>query len=142
MPANWEQVEELTVVSDCNNTSLSTGTYYCIGSALNTPSESAWFLQVLKQSDTNITQIAYRYRDNEIYERHYNTVGETGWKSWTPILSDTGWKTLTLATNWGNLGGEYFNAQYRRINKQVFLRGIVKNNTDNDYVVGTLPARI
>lgn len=56
-------------------------------------------------------------------------------------LSDTGWTDLTLNTNWANLGGNYPNAQYKKIRNQVFLRGLVKNTTNNtNLVIATLPS--
>lgn len=130
----------LTTVSNCNDTTLKTGFYYLTGSATNVPFSSAWFLQVMKQSDTNITQILYRYRDNEIYERHYNTIEGTSWKDWKPVLSDTGWKDLSLATNWKRHSNDYNKAQYRKINNIVYLRGTIRNDTDSSATIGTLPA--
>ena len=58
-----------------------------------------------------------------------------------PVLSDTGWTDLTLNTNWANLGGDYPNAQYKKIGNQVFLRGLVKNTTNNTtLLIATLPS--
>ena len=46
-------------------------------------------------------------------------------------IADTGWVNLTLSNGWENLGGNYPPAQYRKIGKQVFLRGLIKNNSSN-----------
>lgn len=46
-------------------------------------------------------------------------------------ITDTGWVNLTLSNGWENLGGNYPPAQYRKIGKQVFLRGLIKNNSSN-----------
>lgn len=74
------------MISDCNDRSLKTGFYYCDGRSVHTPYDgSAGFLLVMKQDDTNITQIYFRYRDNQIWERHYNTVSSTSWKAWVQL---------------------------------------------------------
>ena len=55
-------------------------------------------------------------------------------------IEDTGWQTLTLNTQWNNLGGNYMIAQYRKIGNHVFLRGLVKNDTSNTSItIATLP---
>ena len=75
----------LTILTDLNDTSLQTGFYYANNSTLNIPYESNWFVQVFRRTAANITQILYRYRDNIIFVRHYNTVNPEGWKDWEQI---------------------------------------------------------
>lgn len=54
-------------------------------------------------------------------------------------IADTGWVNLTLSNGWENLGGKYPTAQYRKIGKQVFLRGLIINNSSTPEVLLTLP---
>ena len=44
--------------------------------------------------------------------------------------NDTGWIDLPLKNNWAALGGNYANPQYRKINNQVFIRGLINNGTN------------
>lgn len=85
----------LTTIVDCNDTTLSSGFYYAGSSTLNIPTASAWFLQVMKKADNNIIQVAYRYRDNEIYTRHYNIVEPIGWKEWVQLDVDNSYEITT-----------------------------------------------
>lgn len=71
--------------SNLNDRNLKTGIYYATGSAIGMPMATAGFLLVLKRDNTNITQIFFRYRDCQIWERHYNTVSSTGWKAWKQL---------------------------------------------------------
>ena len=83
----------ITEISNCNDTSLPTGIYYCTGSTDNAPYTSAWFLQVMKRTFNDgtfvITQVAYRYRDNEIWMRQYNAISSEGWKAWYKRPNET-----------------------------------------------------
>ena len=82
------EIQNLKIVSDCNDTNLNTGIYYAVGDTKNCPYYSAWFIQVIKQTDTVITQVAYRYRDNEIWIRNYNTINTESWKDWKPLFTE------------------------------------------------------
>lgn len=139
----WNKIKEtipddyisnnLDTILDCNNTTLESGFYYCVGETANAPfNNSAWFLQVMKELVEGklliITQVAYRYRDNEIWIRQYNDVSSTGWKEWSQVypsgIIESGsnsngnyikyadgtmecYKSMTvttsLETKWGNL---------------------------------------
>ena len=44
--------------------------------------------------------------------------------------NDTGWIDLPLKNNWAALGGNYATPQYRKINNQVFIRGLINNGTN------------
>jgi hypothetical protein len=57
-------------------------------------------------------------------------------------IADTGWVNFTLSNGWENLGGNYPPAQYRKIGKQVFLRGLIKNNSSNTTVLLNLNSSI
>lgn len=57
-------------------------------------------------------------------------------------IADTGWVNLTLSNGWENLGGNYPPAQYRKIGKQVFLRGLIKNNSSNTTMLLNLDSSI
>ena len=77
---------KLEILSDLNKTDLVTGLFYADGNTANAPHPSAWFiLHMNREGAETITQIAYRYRDNEIYERQYNTISGTGWKAWEQL---------------------------------------------------------
>lgn len=83
-------IKHLPEIADCNDTNLETGFYYCTGNTNNTPHNSAWFLEVKRKEfddgDLVITQTAYRYRDNEMWIRHYNSLEPAGWKEWSPLV--------------------------------------------------------
>ena len=49
-------------------------------------------------------------------------------------LNDTGWESLTLLNSWSNYGSGFNNAQYRKIGKQVFLRGLIRNGTQGSVI--------
>ena len=139
---NQLEIENLRLILDCNDTRLRTGFFRCNSSTLNTPLESAWILQNLKISDTAITQILYRYRDNEIYERHYNTVNTTGWKDWIPVATCK--KAIAISSfqnGWTNYGTGYEPAKYKVIGNLIQLQGLIKNGT-TDKAAFTLPAAI
>ncbi len=130
----------LTLLTDCNDTSLATGIYRCNGDTLNTPFSSSWTLVVLKIASTSITHVIRRYRDNEMYIRHYNTVTETSWKDWVLIPADFGIKSVTSFSNsWVNYGGNYEDAKYKKIGKVVYLQGLIKNGTSGKTAF-TLPS--
>lgn len=125
------EIENLKVISDCNDISLKTGFYYCDGNTLNIPSDSAWFLQVMRKvfddGDTDvITQIAYRYRNNEIWIRQYNSVSSTSWKDWVPVNQDSGWIIATLTSSFKPYNNNNSNTPiYRKVGKTVEIKGIV-----------------
>ena len=122
-------IKHLPEIADCNDTNLETGFYYCTGSTNNTPHNSAWFLEVKRKEfndgDLVITQTAYRYRDNEMWIRHYNSLEPAGWKDWSPLVvgqnTSDGQKgcikfangtmfcygrtyiTVTIGNTWGNI---------------------------------------
>ena len=130
----------LSLLTDCNDTSLATGIYRCDGDTLNTPFSSSWTLVVLKIGSTSITQVLRRYRDNEMYIRHYNTVTETSWKDWALIPVDFGIKSVTSFSNsWVNYGGTYESAKYKKVGKTVQLQGLIKNGTSGKTAF-TLPS--
>ena len=130
----------LTLLTDCNDTSLPSGFYRCNAETLNVPFASSWTLEVLKIGSTAITQVLKRYRDNEIYIRHYNTVTETSWKDWALIPADFGIKSVTSFSNsWENYGGNYESAKYKKVGKTVQLQGLIKNGTSGKTAF-TLPS--
>ena len=57
-------------------------------------------------------------------------------------IADTGWVNLTLSNGWKNLGEQYPPAQYRKIGKQVFLRGLIQNNSSNTTMLLNLDSSI
>ena len=55
-------------------------------------------------------------------------------------IDETEWTNLDLNTDWENLGGSYFTAQYKRINNQIYLRGLIKNpNNNTNKIILVLP---
>ena len=58
-------------------------------------------------------------------------------------IEGTEWTDLELNTDWRNLGGNYYNAQYKKVNNQIYLRGLIKNSNNNtNKTVLTLPEGI
>lgn len=88
IPEGWESLEAYEHITDCNDTSLEPGCYYGNSETTNIPYSSIWFINVMKRND-NIVQIAYRYRDAQVYMREYNGVGgTTDWKPWKNLVSE------------------------------------------------------
>lgn len=60
--------------------------------------------------------------------------------AWTAL--DSGWVALPLSNGWVNFGGGiYSDAQYRKLNGVVFVKGLVKSGTTSAGItLGTLPA--
>lgn len=53
------------------------------------------------------------------------------------------WTDLELNTDWENLSNDYFSVQYKRINNQIFLRGMVRNdNNATNTLIMILPEEI
>lgn len=82
---NQLNIKNLQKIEDCDDVTLDTGIYYCDANALGAPSDSKWFIVVYKWTEIEITQIAYRYRESEVYVRNYNTLETDGWKEWKRI---------------------------------------------------------
>lgn len=58
-------------------------------------------------------------------------------------IEGTEWTDLDLNTDWENLSDDYFPAQYKKINNQIHLRGMIKNpNNNTNKSILTLPAGI
>ena len=58
-------------------------------------------------------------------------------------INETEWRDLELNTDWVNLGNNYYKAQYKKINNQIYLRGLIKNpNNNTNKTVLTLPEGI
>lgn len=76
----------LKVITDLNDKTIPTGFYYATSSTKNAPYASGWFVQIYKRDEKNITQILYRYRDNIVFIRQYNTVNSEGWKDWETLI--------------------------------------------------------
>lgn len=124
------EINNFSVIDDLNDTSLKTGFYYCMGGATGAPHSSAWTIQVMRKvaddGDLVITQIAYRYRENEIQIRQYNSISPAGWKDWTIVNSDSGWTTATLTSSFKPYSDNSSSTpEYRKIGKMVEIRGIV-----------------
>lgn len=85
---------------------------------------------------------SYTYRRAGLMGRALDTGTEyihngTGW---VKVLEDTGWITLPLTGSWLNFGTPYRDAQYRRVNGEVMLRGNIKSgNTGAVNPIATLP---
>lgn len=56
------------------------------------------------------------------------------------LIVDTGWIDLELVNSWKNLEGDYPILQYRKINDQVFIKGVVLSGTRN--IIAKLPNEI
>lgn len=55
------------------------------------------------------------------------------------VVSDSGWVAITL-NGWTNEGGSYQNAEARKIDKTVYVEGLIRNGNPNiGQTIGTLP---
>lgn len=58
-------------------------------------------------------------------------------------IEGTEWTDLDLNTDWENLSSDYFPAQYKKVNNQIHLRGMIKNpNNNTNKSILTLPEGI
>ena len=74
--------------------------------------------------------------DASYYQRCYHS---ESWGDWNEInLFDSGWLDLTLSGNVIAFNDEQ-KPRYRRIGKEVFITGVVKNISANETLIGTLP---
>lgn len=115
-------------------------------SYLNCPfSTGSGTLEVIAAGDTGqLHQIATFCSKNQMsrYERFFYT---NAWGSWFETVYDSGWKTPTLSSDFVLYATDSNSAvKYRRINKMVEVRGVVKptssigGSTDN-YTIFELP---
>jgi hypothetical protein len=65
--------------------------------------------------------------------------GTTAWTSLSYRLEDTGWQTPTLINSWEHYSAGTYPFRYRRLNKVVYLVGLVRNGTINTNIA-VLPA--
>ena len=87
------EIHQVRILTDVNDLELKTGFYDTNAATTNIPvNGSTGLLQVLRPNNgLNVTQIWYRYRDNQVYVRHYNAINtpsdgsaiETGIRKWT-----------------------------------------------------------
>lgn len=52
--------------------------------------------------------------------------------AWVPVLGSplpSAWANMTLQNGWGNIGGGWALAQYRKIGDIVYLRGLISRST-------------
>lgn len=81
-----EELEKVEgeLISDFNN-ATDRGYYYGNSNTANAPGSSGWLLQVIDNSTNQyVTQIAYRFRNNEVWVRHYNRIDSEATESWKP----------------------------------------------------------
>lgn len=50
------------------------------------------------------------------------------------------WINVSFNTGWGNYGGGYNNAQYKKVGDLVFLRGLVARSSGTETKIFTLPS--
>jgi len=87
-------------------------------------------VQTLFLSAGNIRQVCYGHGSLDIYQRYCAAGTWSGWvqTQWTP---DANWIVVTAFQNgWGNYGGQFPGARYRKLaNGMVVMSGLL-NNTD------------
>ena len=99
---------------------------YSVATAASLPATGNWLGRYLTAQDTTIPYVC--------------TALPSTWVQ-AHLLADTGWTAATLQNSWANFGGTYGSAAYRRLNGQVFLRGVVKDGSiTSGTAVLTLPA--
>ena len=142
------EINNLLNIENLNDTSLKTGFYYCMGGAVGAPFSSAWTVHVMRKlvedGDLVITQVAYRYRDNEIWIRNYNSLSPAGWKEWSSIVQDSGWTTASLKSTFTSYNNKSENLpRYRKVGKTVEIQGVITPNSDlienTEYTIFNLP---
>lgn len=110
----------------------------------NTPNNSLYYVQTFfyadKTTEANRTQYAVPYKKTDgIYYRFYFN---GSWSDWMSPLTDTGWTKLTLNTGWFTYTSEYPYdiASYRKVDKVVYLRGMLGSTAEAGSSIATLPA--
>lgn len=149
---SWQSglpLSPITTVTDCNLMTTA-GLYWAqSGTATKQPTGGgSWHIWVYQAQDNPqiVTQVAVRATTSaassavNMYQRNGNAGTYT---PWIPVLSDTGWKTLPLASGYQAYSGN--TPQYRVLNGVVYYRGQVAPTSGNFIVqsvaiVAALPA--
>ena len=123
-----EELEKVEgeLISDFNN-ATERGYYYGNSNTANTPGSSNWFLQVIDNSANQyVTQIAYRFRNNEVWVRHYNKVDSEETLSWKP---------------WVMISNNYYTAE-KRVGTWIDNKPIYRKVIDLGIIGNTNPKEI
>ena len=123
---------------------LDCGFYYCVGVAIDEGQTSkAGFVTVkIGREEKSVKHIYFMpYNSSQIFlKRYYNSWGE--WERVNDLLSDTGWKDLTLK-NGVEPYDDFGRPRYRIFRQgdvtQVSIKGAVVNLTENKTVIAELP---
>jgi hypothetical protein len=147
---HWSRSKQISENENLNDYT-EPGMYYCPGNAIattlsNCPVSSAFALLVEKNNayDSGVKQTLTVYNNAVTYMRtfYYNndTLYTSGWGS---IYEETGWINITFPSGFAHYS-DGRKAQYRRIGKEVFMRGAIKNtsaftpSSDTSSVIGTI----
>ena len=117
------------------NSLTATGTYFQsqnneAATARNYPIGQAGILQVVSNGGNMVWQTYVPHGD--LGATVYRRVSYLGiWYPWKlhKEWTDTGWTPITLENGWVNYGGSYANAQYRVLNRVIYVVGLIKNGT-------------
>ncbi len=137
------KTKELTENTDLFD--LSVGRYYVPSAAVSatlsnkpTTSNATAYIEVLPGGNSG--QLIMRYMPCASSASYYQIAYYSGaWDSWKAVnLYDSGWIDLPLSGNVTAYNDEQ-KPRYRRIGNEVFITGVVKNISEFETVISTLP---
>lgn len=147
---HWSRSKQILENEDLNDYT-EPGMYYCSGNATattlsNCPVRSAFALLVEKNNayDSGVKQTLTVFSNAVTYMRTFYYNNDTLYTSgWGLIYEDTGWKDITFPSGFTHYANDR-KAQYRRIGKEVFVHGAIKNtsaftpSSDTSSLIGTI----
>jgi hypothetical protein len=135
----------LTSGADLN--ALGVGNYYIPNTAtatslLNKPANAnaaTGYIEVVEGGNSGQLMQYYRPCAKEGASYWQRSYYEGAWGDWNEInVFDSGWLDLTLSGNVIAFNDEQ-KPRYRRIGKEVFISGVVKNISANETLIATIP---
>lgn len=140
------QITALTEGTDLYT--LGVGRYYIPSTAiaaslLNKPptaNAATAFIEVVESGNSGQKMMYYKPCAKEGASYFQCAYYESSWGTWHDVNNfDSGWLDLTLLNSVIAFNDEQ-KPRYRRIGKEVFISGVVKNISANETLIATLPA--
>ena len=125
----WSSYTTLTPTISGNTFSLST----TLGSVYDFNKEYEFEINIIDKL-MNVTQSVTVTRGIPIIDIGEDDVIVNG-----DVTVNKSWQAISLTNNWENYGTTYQAAEYKKVGSQIFLRGLIRNGSNNT-VAFTLPS--
>ena len=125
----WSSYTALTATISGNTFSLST----TLGSVYDFNKEYEFEINIIDKL-MNVTQSVTVTRGIPIIDIGEDDVIVNG-----DVTVNKSWQAISLTNNWENYGTTYQAAEYKKVGSQIFLRGLIRNGSNNT-IAFTLPA--